>query len=102
LAHICGFRSNIHGKAQAEANFEDGTKFPVQVAKRVWRSPIKSTYNEPETELAPLSNLEWQFEEKGRVVATPREKKQNPRTGQYHPIRPNLPRGRIQHGNTME
>jgi hypothetical protein len=49
----------------------DGSK-PVKVPKRVWRPKVKFGYEEPEDLLDTSDEIDWMFEDKGKVIAEPK------------------------------
>src|SRR5210317_1141195 len=68
-SHTSTFAASSATKAEeeiaAKGVLPDGTK-PVSVPKRVWRPKAKNVYEEPETTLN--DNLEWMFEDMGKVM----------------------------------
>jgi hypothetical protein len=50
----------------------EGSK-PVSVPKRLWRPKVKFQYEEPEDLLDTSEHLDWMFENKGHVVAEPKQ-----------------------------
>jgi hypothetical protein len=54
-------------KIAKEGKHPDGST-SVQVAKRIWRPKVRMVYEEPEALLDTSGDLDWLFEEHGRVV----------------------------------
>ena len=54
-------------KAAREGKHPDGST-AVKVAKRIWRPKVRMVYEEPEALLDTSGDLDWLFEEHGRVV----------------------------------